>query len=187
MDGETLRSGIFALRTRRIGSVAESMIQRLLKYSRAQSIFHDLYDDELRKRVEVKFSIVQKKHETPITPETVVQCIVDAIAANRMVYFGSWQGQEFDCNLQQVKRSEFDVLYYGLFFADLITIFHIDSEGIRENRSGGKLNYSDKQHKGNVGEGQFHVTNRNLQYHLDNHLYKSITYDELAILLTEVG
>ena len=55
MDAEKLRDGIFALRTRRFGSVAECMIKRILKCSLAQSLFHDLYDDALRHRIEVKF------------------------------------------------------------------------------------------------------------------------------------
>jgi hypothetical protein len=38
MDGETLRAGIFALRTRRFGSVAECMVNRLEKYGKAKSV-----------------------------------------------------------------------------------------------------------------------------------------------------
>ena len=37
---------------------------------------------------------------------------------------------DFDCNIQQVKRLEFDVLYYGLFFADRIAIFKMHSSEI---------------------------------------------------------
>src|SRR4051794_22559181 len=112
MDGAKLRDGgIFALRTRRIGSVAECMIKRLLKYSKGRSIFHDLYDDQLSHRIEVKFSVVQKKAETTVTEETVLRCIEDAVAENRMVAFSEWKQHKFDCNIQQVKRAEFDVLY----------------------------------------------------------------------------
>ena len=64
MDGETLREGIFALRTRRVGSVAECMVKRLRKYGKAKSIFHDLFDEQTRQRIEVKFSTVGKKSET---------------------------------------------------------------------------------------------------------------------------
>ena len=66
MDGEKLRDGIFALRTRRIGSVAECMIMRLLKFSRGRSLFHDLYDDRLKHRIEVKFSSAADTY--PLTP-----------------------------------------------------------------------------------------------------------------------
>jgi hypothetical protein len=183
MDGEKLRDGIFALRTRRFGSVAECMIGRLKKCSPAQSNFHDLYDDALRHRIEVKFSVVQKKAERTVTEQTVVRCIEEAVAEKRMVAFPEWRLHQFDCNIQQVKRTEFDVLYYGLFFADGIKIFRIESKEIKENDRGGLIYYSDFQHKGNRGEGQFHINPNTLQIHLDHYLHKTLTYDELYQLL----
>jgi hypothetical protein len=183
MDGEKLRSGIFALRTRRFGSVAECMVKRLLKCSLSRSLFHDLYDDAQRHRIEVKFSIVQKKSEQTVTEQTVLRCIEDATAENRMVAFAAWREHEFDCNIQQVKRTEFDVLYYGLFFSECIKIFRIESKYIKQNNRGGQIYYSDFQHKGNRGEGQFHINLNTFQVHLDHYHYKTLTYDELYELL----
>lgn len=183
MDGTTLRDGIFALHTRRFGSVAECMIKRLGRYSRAKSVFHDLYDDQGNHRIEVKFSVVRKMAETKVTPDTVLQCIEEATAENRMLAFSEWQQHDFDCNIEQVKRAEFDVLYYGLFFSDCIKIFRIKSEEIRENQQGGRIHYSDRQHKGNVGEGQFHITRQILQIHLDHYIWQTLSYNELYQLL----
>jgi hypothetical protein len=166
-----------------MGSVAECMIKRLLRYSKARSLFHDLYDDQLNHRIEVKFSVVQKKAETTVTEETVLRCIEEARAENRMVAFSEWQKHRFDCNIQQVKRAEFDVLYYGLFFSDCVKIFRLESQEIKENLQGGKIYYSDFQHKGNIGEGQFHINSRMLQIHLDHYVYKTLSYDELYKLL----
>ncbi len=149
------------------------MIKRLLKYSKAQSIFHDLYDDQLKHRIEVKFSIVQRKAETAITEDTVLRCIEESLAENRMVAFSDWKRHKFDCNIQQVKRVEFDILYYGLFFADQVVIFHIESKEIKENIQGGRMHYSDFQHKGNVGEGQFHINQNTLQIHIDHYLQEN--------------
>lgn len=178
MDGNTLRDGIFALHTRRFGSVAEVMILRLIQCGRARNLFHDLYDDAKQYRIEVKFSRVQKAAETLISEETVLKCIEEATSLQRMVPFGQWRKHTFDCNIQQIKRSEFDVLYYGLFFADSVVVFRISSGDI-----GSQIYYSDKQHKGNVGEGQFHVNQDTLQIHLDNYLYQKLTYDKLFKLL----
>src|SRR5712664_2043781 len=183
MNGEKLRDGIFALRTRRFGSVAECMMKRLLQCSAGRSLFHDLYDDSLNHRIEVKFSVVQKKAEQTVTEETVLRCIEEATAEERMVAFSDWGQHEFDCNIQQVKRAEFNVLYYGLFFSDCVKIFRIESTEIRENGQGGRIYYSDFQHKGNVGEGQFHIHPGTLQVHLDNYSYKTLTYDQLHELL----
>jgi len=79
-----------------------------------------------------------------------------------------------------VKRKQFDVLYYGLFFSDCILVFRINREAI-----GSDIRYSDRQHLGNVGEGQFHLTSRTLQFHLDNYLYRRLTYEEFLELLRE--
>jgi hypothetical protein len=152
--------------------------------SLGRNLFHDLYDDSLHHRIEVKFSVVQKKAERTITKETVVRCIEEATAERRMVSFAEWPQHAFDCNIQQVKRKEFDVLYYGLFFSDCIKVFRIESKDIRENQRGGRIFYSAFQHKGNVGEGQFHINPRTLQIHLDHYLHQTFTYDELLRLLT---
>ena len=183
MDGNKLRDGIFALRTRRFGSVAECMVKRLRKYGKAKNLFHDLFDEKTKQKIEVKFSTVQKKAKQTVTEDTVLQCIEDAISEREPVLFSEWQKNKFDCNIQQVKRQEFDVLYYGLFFADCIKIFRIECSQIKENSHGGLIGYSDKQHKGNVGEGQFHVNEKTLQIHLDTYLHKTLTYDELYKLL----
>ena len=179
MNGTTLRDGIFALHTRRFGSVAEVMIQRLIQAAKARSLFHDLYDDNQKHRIEVKFSRIQKPSETTVTEATVLQCIAEATAANRMVPFSQWQQFNFDSNIQQIKRTEFEILYYGLFFADCVKIFRIESSQI-----GSQINYCDVQHKGNKGEGQFHVTHRTLAVHLRDYYHKSLDYDELYQLLT---
>ena len=40
------------------------------------------------------------------------------------------------------------------------------------------INFSDKQHRGNVGEGQFHLNDKKIEYHIDNYLLKKMTYEE---------
>jgi hypothetical protein len=179
MDADDLRDGIFALNTRRFGTVAELLVQRLIDLGKGRSLFHDLYDEVKSRRVEVKFSRVLKQSEVTVSKETVLQCIQDASSERRMVRFDEWQQSTFDCNIQQIKRAEFDSLYYGLFFAECATIFHIESSQI-----GPRIYYSDKQHTGNIGEGQFHVNQDTLQVHLDNYLYRTLTYDVLLELLT---
>lgn len=184
-SGDLLRDGIFALQTRRFGSVAECMIKRLLNCAEGQCLFHDLYDEANEHRIEVKFSRVLKEAERSVSEDNVLECILEARARERMVTFREWESFEFDCNIQQVKRKEFDILYYGLFFFDCVKIFRIESKDIKENRAGGLIYYSDLQHKGNVGEGQFHINESSLKVHLDNYYYSTLTYEELYKLLEE--
>lgn len=179
MDAEKLRDGIFSLNTRRFGTVAELMIKRLVSLGKGKNLFHDLYDDVKNHRVEVKFSTVRKKSERTLTEETVLKGIEDELAENRQVSYENWKNFKFDCNIQQIKKDQFEVLYYGLFFHDAVLIFRIASQDITT----ANVNYSDKQHKGNKGEGQFHINQDTLPKHVKDYLYKKLTYEELLGLL----
>lgn len=99
MDETTLRDGIFALRTRRLGTAAEAIVKRLENLGRASSLFYDLHDKKLNARVEVKFSTVLRKHRRTIAHDNVLQCIAEEIPAHRMVPFSDWEECRFDCNI----------------------------------------------------------------------------------------
>ena len=170
------RDGIFALRTRRFGTVAEIMIKRLYNLDESGSLAFDKMEKMTNKRIEVKFSTVMKKNEAKIYEDNVIDQCYKANLANRAM--NSFETGRFDCNIQQVKRTEFDVLYYGLFFADQIEIFMMKSSEI-SNCPG----YSDKQHRGNEGEGQFHLNQSNMEYHRKHYLQQILTYEKLYKLL----
>lgn len=178
MTGFELRNGIFALRTRRLGKVAELLVKRMNALQSAKSQFHDLYDDIAQQRVEVKFSTVLRKHKMTLNEDNVLDAIRNELMSKRAIQFAERNEHKFDCNIQQIKRAEFDVLYYGLFFYDKIIMFRILPSEI-----GSEIGYSDKQHKGNVGEGQFHITESNIAYHLEHYKYAELTYDDLLTLL----
>ena len=179
IDPDVFRRGIFNLRTRRFGTAAELLVQKLLGAAKGRSQFHDLYDDKMNHRIEVKFSTVNTSSDEPINLGNLLIAIEKA-GLERAVPFASWKQFRFDCNIQQVKIAEFDILYYGLFFSDVITIFKIDTDQIPKDRL---IFFSNKQHKGNVGEGQFHINNATLEHHLSHYHYKTITYLDFLSLL----
>lgn len=168
------RDGIFALRTRRFGTVAEIMIKKLFNFEESGSLAFDKKDIKTNERIEVKFSTVMKENDDKIRDDNVIEQCVKANLANRAMSADEIGTCNFDCNIQQVKRKEFDVLYYGLFFADVIEIFKMDSKEILSCPG-----YSDKQHRGNEGEGQFHLNQDNIDYHRKNHQIRALSYQEL--------
>ena len=172
IDPVVFRRGLFNLRTRRFGTAAELLIQKLLGASKARSLFHDLYDDEKNHRIEVKFSTVNTSSDEPINIGNLLSAITQA-GLERAVPFDDWRSYRFDCNIQQIKMVEFEILYYGLFFSDVIAIFKIDTAIIPKDRN---IFFSNKQHKGNIGERQFHINNMTLDHHLKTYLYKIISY-----------
>lgn len=181
MTSTKLRTAIFDINTRRFGTVCEAIIMKISEVGKGLNQFHDLYCDKTQSRIEVKFSRAQQKAAVAITPDTVVEAILAELDENRTIEFSNWQNSEFDCNIQQVKCAEFDILYYGVFFWDRLLIFKISCTEIQEDKN---IFYSDKQHKGNVGEGQFHLNGRTLQHHLDNYLVHDLNYNELYELLS---
>lgn len=177
---EEFRDGIFALRTRRFGTVAEIMIKQLYDLGESGSLAFDKRDLSSDERIEVKFSTVMKENDDKIKDDNVIDQCLKANLANRAMRSSDTKQYSFDCNIQQVKRKEFDILYYGLFFADQIEIFRMDTKEIFSCPG-----YSDKQHRGNEGEGQFHLNGSNIEYHRSHFLQKVLTYDELFHLLNQ--
>lgn len=115
-----------------------------------------------------------KANEAPITASNIIDQCYKANLANRSLNSTEVNKFPFACNIQQVKRLEFDTLYYGLFFADKIAVFSMKSDEILKC-----YGYSDFQHKGNIGEGQFHLNQDSIDYHFKNHFVRWITYGEL--------
>ena len=178
---EQLRNGIFALNTRRFGTVAEHLIKILANTNWGKDFSHDLYDENTNQRVEVKFSRALKTNPKTIQETNIIEQIINADDSRRMFASTEWQEHKFDCNIQQIKKKQFDVLYYGIFFSDKVQIFKITPDRINKD-----IRYSDKQHFGNKGEGQFHLNNATYQYHLKNFMEAELTYDEVLNLLLKL-
>lgn len=174
------RDGILSSNTRRFGNVAEIMIESLYNLDESNSLAYDRYDPSTGERIEIKFSKVLKRNSSAINYSNIIEQIAEANVSNRAISYDDAETTSFDCNIQQVKCSEFDLLYYGLFFTDAIEIFKMTSDDVL-NLSG----YSNKQHRGNIGEGQFHINNSNIQYHRDNFFERILSYEELFDLLNQ--
>lgn len=177
---EKFKKGIFSLNTRRFGRIAELMIKELYKFEDSTNLAYDLVKGDGTK-IEVKFSTVLKKCGDIITINNAISEIENSTIENRMLSFEQAKSNDFDCNIQQVKPAEFSELYYGCFFEDKIMICKINSIDIKE---GTPIVYSDHQHRGNHGEGQFHINNGTLNTHLQEYLVQWLTYDELFQLLS---
>lgn len=175
LEVKNFRDGIFSLNTRRLGKVAELMIQKMFNLLDSKSLAYDLLSSD-NKKIEVKFSTVLSSCESIITFDNVIEQVISSNKGNRMLTFEKAKIESFDCNIQQVKPHEFDELYYGCFFADKIMICKIKSEEIITDE---KISYSDRQHRGNKGEGQFHINQNTINNHLEKYLIKWITYEEL--------
>lgn len=174
-----LQEGIFALKTRRFGAIAEIMVKRLLGLVPALDSSHDLMDSE-GKKIECKFSTVTKNAPSKINDSVdIIGEIRKALTDGNVAIDSTDKKAKWFCNIQQVKPNCFDELIYGLFFKDKIEIFKCSSKDVYKIP-----NYSNKQHRGNKGEGQFHIKPTNLWWHREHNSFMSVSYEELYELLS---
>ena len=68
------------------------------------------------------------------------------------------KNESFDMNFQQLKLNESDFFIFVMVWKDNIDYYLFSSNELKNNKY-----YSDKQHKGNVGEGQMHIKTSNLK------------------------
>ena len=169
-----LRDGIVGLNTRQFGRVVELIIKFIYKQKDSKDLAFDLIDGNIK--IEVKAARVYRANKLDITIENLYDLIISNSNKNRLIKQSEINSQTFDCNIQQIKVKYFDYLYYVLFFNDIIEIYKIKSNRIVKDK---KIQYSDKQHRGNSGEGQFHISNTNYLYHKENYFLSSLKYDEL--------
>jgi hypothetical protein len=132
----------------------ELLIAKELGLQDSKTSEYDLTDEQ-GTRYEVKFSRAFKKYNKPITMENLKEAVLLDTTP-----LASTTKEAFDCNIQQVKPKLFDYLIYGIVFTDTTFVYKVPSSEI-ENLP----QYSNKQHRGNVGEGQFHMKHSNIDAH----------------------
>jgi len=179
-----LRDVIFSLHTRKFGNVVEKLVETILiEFGFIVKKSTDLsYDRQINSsNDEIKGSRVLGKSVLNLENENIIESLFSH-DTNRFVNIENSSETEWDCNIQQIKLGLFNTLWYVLFFGDCVAVFKIERDNISNDKN---ISYSNKQHRGNEGEGQFHVTNKNIKYHLDNFLVKTITYNEVYNKLNE--
>lgn len=174
-DLEKFKSGIFSLGTN-FGELAQLMIKKLENFTSADGKYFDLLDSN-NKKIEVKFSRAKKKLKA-LKESNIIELCLNSSSDSRVLTEADATNITFDCNIQQIKPSEFDMLYYGIFFKDKIVIFKAKSS-IVPNMPGYSI-----QHKGGT-EYQFHINKSNYSDHKAKYFYKELTYSKLYDLFSK--
>ena len=178
MENNELRNLIFGLHTRKFGGVGEKLVERILIEDGfiVDKSSNTSYDRKINnKKDEIKCSRVLGKSVLNLDCENIIESLLNH-ESERTINFKDYKNHEFDSNIQQIKPDYFETLWYGLFFGDVVALFKIEKNQILEDQN---VSYSNKQHRGNEGEGQFHITNKNIKHHIKTYLVKTLTYDEV--------
>lgn len=144
--------------------------------------------DSKGKRYEIKSCKVLHSSQNRRGTRTLLERIkyeLTNVTTNRMVPFNEAMTASYDANVQNVKRDHFDILIYVLLFKDCIKIFQVEREKILIREF---LGWSDKHGRyDEVGKsGQFSVNRKTIEWHLRNHLYETVSYDEMAEILSRI-
>lgn len=165
------------LNTRKLNLIIEAFLIKEFNFQKNKNIILDKNNNIIN----IKVSRVLEKN-CCINYNLAEYCINNSLL-ERIMTTEEISYKTFDCNIQQIKmKSDSDILYYCLLFKNCIQVFKINYQSINILQG-----FCGKQHKGNLDECQFHISNSNYNFHLKN-LIRTFSYEELYnILLTMEG
>lgn len=140
-----LRQAVVSAGPKEMGKIAEKIAEKKYELEPVKSDEFDYYMGGIRLEVKSSRAFVKEKRKV----------LVNA----RDLPFEP----TYNCNIQQIKRDLFDELMYMIFAHDKIQVFIIKSGDIES----ADIGYSNKQHRNNEGEGQFHIHSGNYSLHID--------------------
>lgn len=184
-----IRNGLFLASSRSYGEqYIEPFVRK--KYNLKEPTSNDNDGtDQNNKRYEIKACKVLRATDNSKKSKTITDRILfenNNIETNRLVLFSECKTAIYLANVQNVKRDHFDYLIYVLLFEDCVKIFSAKKEEI-ENQI--FSSWSDKHGRyDELGKsGQFGISKNNIQWHLDNHLKDTVSYDEMKNIYSELS
>lgn len=176
-DTTNFKNGIVSLSNKHFGQFNEFMLKRLFGLRYSDSIYYDLLDGQ--QRIEVKFSRAYDKQTAVFNEETAYSFIQNQRGKSLIFLHDALNNSNFLCNFQHVKETEFDLLFYGIYFADRVLVFLLTKEDLNDpNLCFGR------QSLGNSVERQFRIDSKSLPYHLENYLLLTLSYPDLHSLFS---
>ncbi len=184
-----VRDGLFLAASRSYGEqYVEPFVRKKYGFSDPLSNDHDAMDKD-GKKYEIKACKVLKATGNSKKLKTILDRIIfenSNLDTKRLISFADCKTANYLANVQNVKRDHFDFLIYVLLFSDYVKIFFARKEDIY---TGNFTSWSDKHGRyDEVGKsGQFGITKSNIQWHLDNNLKDTVTYEEMAQIYQEIS
>ena len=174
-----LKKSLCSLPTRRFGEFVEIITGKLYSLEKSKDSSYDR--EQKNKKIEIKGSRVFFNKSENLNEQNVLR-VLNEDNSSFLIKDKLKDRNIWNCNIQQIKTDYFDLLYYSLFFDDKVYFFQISGDNIKSDKG---ISYSNKQQRGNEGEGQFHIDSKNIDYHIHNYYFKSMTYKEVINLLQD--
>ena len=180
-DAKLIRDGLFLAPSRTYGETyVEPFIRYKYNLNEADNASYDA-----RSRSGTKYEIKACKVMRSIRKiQNAKNSLFDQIsfqnnnvATNRLIAYDHATIEEYDANVQNVKRDHFDFLIYVLLFEDCVKVFEIE-----KNLISSIPGWSDKHGRYDaIGKsGQFAINSSRIKYHERHYLKDTFTYEDMA-------
>lgn len=188
-SAKVVRDGLFLAASRSYGEqYVEPLIRAKYGLNEPTSNDHDGTNSK-GKRYEIKACKVLRATHNHKRAKSILERVQfenENVSTGRLVAFKDALSAEYLANVQNVKRDHFDYLIYVLLFEDCVKIFFAKKEEIG---TGILPSWSDKHGRYDAlgKSGQFPVTKNTIQWHLDNHLKDTLSYEEVAAIYSKLA
>jgi hypothetical protein len=175
---EKIKNTIIGIAPKKLGNLVEDIIRQQFCFEKVNK--NTEYDacKELR-RIEIKSS--RALEEIADTDNDYFSYLVSY--SRSLIKIEDLKTKTYVCNIQQVKPKLFDDLYYTLVVNEGILVFKMTKKEIKNDK---KIAFSGKQHRGNIGEGQFHIKKANIQHHMDTYHIKTLLWSDIFKTLEKI-
>jgi hypothetical protein len=175
---EKFRNGFFRASSRTYGEkFVEPIIRKYFGLEKSPGDENDALDTISNQFKEIKATKVllethKARKKTPLLEQILLESDNDVI--DRMISFDDCFNSNYSSNIQNVKRDHFNQLIYVMLFKDCVKIFIVEKENVKNIP-----NWSDKHGRYDQPgkSGQFAITKSNIQWHIDNNLKHTLTWD----------
>ena len=183
-NAQKIRNGLFLAPSRTYGEqYLEPVIRHIYGLTKPTGQEHDAEDSE-GMRFEIKACKVLKptKKSESLLEQVLYENTNSVIS--RLVNREEVTKVRNLANVQNVKRDHFEHLLYCLLFADMMQVFSITRDEVKDIPS-----WSDKHGRyDQLGKsGQFPITKSNYDWHAESRLVANMDYSEIAAALREIS
>ena len=183
-NSKKFRDGMFLASSRTYGETyMEPIIRKILGLSESPTGENDALDDN-GEFGEIKCSkILIELLKDPSLIESVI-LENDNTILKRLIKFVDCFTSNYYANIQNVKRDHFEFLIYVLLFEDCIKIFESDKEDISKIP-----NWCPKHGRYDAlgKSGQFNITKSNIEWHLENNLIDTLTWNKVYEIAKDIS
>jgi len=184
-DVEKFRNGMFLAPSRTYGeNYMEPIIRKWKGWKPTPTNENDAVNDN-GEFIEIKCSKVLlslENKKTSLVEKVISHC--DNNELSRLILFEKCYDSKYGSNIQNVKRDHFSKLVYVMLFENCVKFFESDKEDVSNIP-----NWCPKHGRYDAlgKSGQFNITKSNIEWHLENNLIDTLTWNKVYEIAKDIS